>query len=164
MQQKFCNGIVHVIKEGDTLYQLSRAYRVPVALLMRANPYVDVYNLQVGEAICIPMSRPFHGMMPNFGRPMRETMSNEEREEMTTMEVVEEEATEVEETECVEDRMIHEPEEVKANEIAVITDGKMSLGEILNKHNCSMEECMQKNNLSQFVIKENIVIMLPNKV
>ena len=36
---------------------------------MRANPYVDVYNLQPGQEICIPMSRPFPGMMPNFNRP-----------------------------------------------------------------------------------------------
>ena len=44
MNQRFCNGMVHVIKEGETLYQLSRMYRIPVALLMRANPYVDVYK------------------------------------------------------------------------------------------------------------------------
>ena len=49
MNQRFCNGMVHVIKEGETLYQLSRMYRIPVALLMRANPYVDVYNLQPGD-------------------------------------------------------------------------------------------------------------------
>lgn len=34
MNQRFCNGMVHVIKEGETLYQLSRMYRIPVALLM----------------------------------------------------------------------------------------------------------------------------------
>ena len=32
MNQRFCNGMVHVIKEGETLYQLSRMYRIPVAL------------------------------------------------------------------------------------------------------------------------------------
>ena len=58
MRQRFCNGMIHVIKKGDNLYQLSRKYRVPLALILRANPYVDVYNLQPGQEICIPMSRP----------------------------------------------------------------------------------------------------------
>lgn len=72
MNRRFCNGMVHVIKEGENLYQLSRAYRVPLALLLRANPYVDVYNLQVGQEICIPVARPFGGMMrPPMGRPGR---------------------------------------------------------------------------------------------
>lgn len=55
--------MVHVIKQGETLYQLSRRYRVPLALILRANPYVDVYNLQVGQEICIPVVRPYNGMI-----------------------------------------------------------------------------------------------------
>ena len=47
MNRRYCNGMVHVIKPGDTLYQLSRYYRIPMAMLLRANPYVDVYNLQL---------------------------------------------------------------------------------------------------------------------
>ena len=71
MNQRFCNGMVHVIKEGETLYHLSRQYRVPLALILRANPYVDVYNLQVGQEICIPVARPFPGIRPPFGMPGR---------------------------------------------------------------------------------------------
>lgn len=63
MNKRYCNGMVHVIKQGETLYQLSRRYRVPLALILRANPYVDVYNLQVGQEICIPVARPFGGMI-----------------------------------------------------------------------------------------------------
>ena len=63
MNKRYCNGMVHVIKQGETLYQLSRKYRVPLALILRANPYVDVYNLQVGQEICIPVVRPFGGMI-----------------------------------------------------------------------------------------------------
>lgn len=51
-----CNGTKYVIKKGDTLYSISRRYDVPLALVLRANPYVDVYNLQVGDEICIPSS------------------------------------------------------------------------------------------------------------
>lgn len=63
MNKRYCNGMVHVIKQGETLYQLSRRYRVPLALILRANPYVDVYNLQVGQEICIPMVRQQGGMI-----------------------------------------------------------------------------------------------------
>ena len=38
MNRRYCNGMVHVIKPGDTLYQLSRYYRIPMAMLLRANP------------------------------------------------------------------------------------------------------------------------------
>ena len=63
MNRRYCNGMVHVIKPGDTLYQISRYYRIPMAMLLRANPYVDVYNLQVGQEICIPMVRAHRGMI-----------------------------------------------------------------------------------------------------
>ncbi len=63
MNKRYCNGMVHVIKQGETLYQLSRRYRVPLALILRANPYVDVYNLQPGQEICIPVVRSFNGMI-----------------------------------------------------------------------------------------------------
>ena len=46
-----CNGIMHTVKSGDTLYSISLEHKVPLALLLRANPYVDVYNLQIGETI-----------------------------------------------------------------------------------------------------------------
>lgn len=49
-----CNGIIYTIKKGDTLYSLSGRFRVPLARILRANPYIDIYNLQIGEQICIP--------------------------------------------------------------------------------------------------------------
>lgn len=55
MANTTCNGIRYIIRQGDTLYKISRTYRVPLALILRANPYVDVYNLQVGDEICIPL-------------------------------------------------------------------------------------------------------------
>ena len=44
-----CPGFLHVVEAGDTLYLLSRRYRVPLSLILLANPYVNVYNLQTGE-------------------------------------------------------------------------------------------------------------------
>lgn len=52
-----CNGIVHTIKQGDTLYLLSRYYHVPIGEIMNANRNMNVYNLRIGEEICIPIRR-----------------------------------------------------------------------------------------------------------
>ncbi len=49
-----CRGYVHVIEEGDTLYKLAKKYDVKLFDIMRLNPYVNVYNLQIGDEICIP--------------------------------------------------------------------------------------------------------------
>ncbi|MCI8484284.1 MAG: LysM peptidoglycan-binding domain-containing protein [Lachnospiraceae bacterium] len=51
-----CRGMVHVIEKGDTLYQLGKRYHVSVGQLMFANPFVNVYNLQIGDELCIPIS------------------------------------------------------------------------------------------------------------
>ncbi len=80
MNFEYCEGKMHVIREGDTLYQLSRQYNVPLALILRANPITDVYNLQIGDEICIPTmvgrppERPGMGIpsMPN--RPQQPEM------------------------------------------------------------------------------------------
>lgn len=51
-----CKGIIHVIRDGDSLYSLSQKYHVPLTQVMYANPFVDIYNLQIGDEICIPVS------------------------------------------------------------------------------------------------------------
>lgn len=48
-------GMIHVIEKGDTLYLLSRKYHVSVASILYANPYMDIYNLQIGDEIYIQM-------------------------------------------------------------------------------------------------------------
>ena len=50
-----CRGIIHVIEKGDSLYLLGRRYNVSVSSIMYANPYVNIYNLQVGDELCIPV-------------------------------------------------------------------------------------------------------------
>ncbi|MFA9463744.1 MAG: LysM peptidoglycan-binding domain-containing protein [Velocimicrobium sp.] len=55
MNFEYCEGKVHVVKEGDSLYKISKMYDMSLALIMRANPYVDVYDLKVGSEICIPV-------------------------------------------------------------------------------------------------------------
>ena len=54
-----CIGFVHTVEKGDTLYLLGKKYQVRVSALIFANPYADIYNLQVGDKICIPKFRAF---------------------------------------------------------------------------------------------------------
>lgn len=49
--------MTHVVRPGDTLYRLSREYGLKVSALMMANPFVDIYNLRIGDELCIPRLR-----------------------------------------------------------------------------------------------------------
>ncbi len=52
-----CPGLIHVVKQGDTLYKISRYYHVTVSDILLANPYVNVYNLKIGDELCIPVGK-----------------------------------------------------------------------------------------------------------
>ena len=52
-----CHGQIHVVKEGDTMYKIAKAHHVSLWELMCENPYVNVYRLQPGDEICVPVSR-----------------------------------------------------------------------------------------------------------
>lgn len=53
-QTNSCKGTVYVVKEKDSLYQIAKAYGVRVRDIMRENPFVNVYNLQIGDELCVP--------------------------------------------------------------------------------------------------------------
>ena len=53
-----CQGMLHVVEKGDTLYKIAKKHGVPLSRILFANPYVDVYNLQVGDEVCVPIVRP----------------------------------------------------------------------------------------------------------
>lgn len=57
MNYDTCDGMTYTIKQGDTLYGISRKYDVPLAMILHANPYADVYRLNVGDTICIPLKK-----------------------------------------------------------------------------------------------------------
>ena len=50
-----CDGIIHEIKSGDSLYKVSRLYGITLDDLLEKNPNVDVYNLRISERLCIPV-------------------------------------------------------------------------------------------------------------
>ena len=65
-----CPGPVYEVKKGDTLYSIAQKYHCRVRTLLDLNPFVDIYNLQPGEEICVGQEggskrhphakRPFH--------------------------------------------------------------------------------------------------------
>lgn len=78
-----CNGIVHTIRRGDTLYLLSRHYKVSVNDIMNANRNINIYNLRIGDEICIPVNRNENMINP------RETVYNDDMEIMNDDNTVE---------------------------------------------------------------------------
>lgn len=77
-RKKFsCKGKVHIIKQGDTLYRLAKMYDVKLFDIMRLNPYVNVYNLQIGDEICIPVSDTVHEKtyVVNAGDTMKDVLN-----------------------------------------------------------------------------------------
>lgn len=81
-----CRGVYHVIERGDTLYSLGKRYHVSVSDLMRANPYVNVYNLRIGEELCIPVrpTMPQPGMNNNMA-PMPQPRMDDNMSRMPRM-------------------------------------------------------------------------------
>ena len=71
-----CKGYVHVVKAEDTLYKLARQYDVKLFDIMRLNPYVNVYNLQIGDEICIPTTpaRPEKNYVVNVGDTIQKVL------------------------------------------------------------------------------------------
>ncbi len=80
-----CRGLIHVIEKGDTLYKLGQRYHVSVSRIMFANPYVNIYNLQVGDELCIPVGpQPREEMEETEGRSIggEQNDRNEMRDEI----------------------------------------------------------------------------------
>ena len=54
---KKCPGPVYAVKTGDTLNSNAQRHHCRVRTLHDLNPFVDIYNLQPGEEICVPDCR-----------------------------------------------------------------------------------------------------------
>jgi peptidoglycan endopeptidase LytF len=53
-----CPGFFYVIQAGDTFFQLSQRFNVPLDAILAANPGVDPQSLQIGQTVCIPTGEP----------------------------------------------------------------------------------------------------------
>ena len=162
MNQRFCNGMIHVIKPGDNLYQLSRRYRVPLAFILRANPYVDVYNLRPGQEICIPMSRPMRPMPGQESPMMGEETGN--RTGMRMDERQEESNENEEDYERPDKERMDEVEEYPDENGSYRSDGTKSLGMILEENGLSITEFFERNHPDQVIIASDVVLDVPKKV
>ncbi|MEE1314102.1 MAG: LysM peptidoglycan-binding domain-containing protein [Lachnospiraceae bacterium] len=67
-EKKQCKGMIYQVKNGDTLYRIAKMHGIKVRDLMLANPYVNVYQLQIGDELCVPV---FTNMPGNGVRPYR---------------------------------------------------------------------------------------------
>ncbi|PRX29472.1 LysM domain-containing protein [Orenia metallireducens] len=47
-------SILYIVKKGDTLYSISKKYKISVAKLKDANPKINPEQLLIGQKICIP--------------------------------------------------------------------------------------------------------------
>lgn len=124
---------MHTVRSGDTLYSISMEHQVPLALLLRANPYVDVYNLQVGETICVPVRANDRPVMPPYGRncskwevrdavPMTET-ENKLAEEMTQEKDESEMTQEKDQSEMTQEKDEFEMMQEKNQSVYIVRDG-----------------------------------------
>ncbi len=48
------------IRRGDTLYSISVKFSTSVKRLLELNPEVEVYNLQIGSTICVPLTAQYY--------------------------------------------------------------------------------------------------------
>lgn len=56
MRSPGCSGFLHKIEAGDTFYNLSKKYNLPLEVILNANSHLDPYNLRIGSMICVPIS------------------------------------------------------------------------------------------------------------
>ncbi len=54
-----CHGLIHIVKEGDTMYKIAKMHHVSLWELMYENPYVNVYRLsrETRSAFLFPEGR-----------------------------------------------------------------------------------------------------------
>lgn len=77
----WAGGKIHVVEKGDTLYQISREYRVDIAELIRANPRAlgGGKTLKVGTRLTIPVDGKEKAEKTTPAAPAEKAKSNEEQ-------------------------------------------------------------------------------------
>ena len=50
-----CNGTIYVVQEGDTMYKIAKKFRINLETIMQNNPYLNVFNLKIGDEVCLPL-------------------------------------------------------------------------------------------------------------
>lgn len=169
MNFDYCEGRIHVVEEGDSLYTLSKKYRVPLARIMRANPYVDVYNLTIGSEICIPLPMNYR---PRPERPIRPISMPERNVNRRRVEFQPEEMSPFNngrnnydnnnnENSYANERNMMEDD---TDEIIqyVIKEGD-SVSSILEQYALTLEDLLKFNTLDTMLLKPGTTLYFPEK-
>lgn len=131
-----CNGIVHTIRRGDTLYLLSRYYNVTINEIMRANSNINVYNLQVGDQICIPVRRP----MPRTN--ISDQVNEQNQMQMNEVDESAEDDTNLQymETSVAESSPIEDDERVEEVAAECCDGSKIKMSDLLKDENMTLDQ------------------------
>lgn len=74
--------ITHIVREGDSFYNIAQYYQVPMEIILEQNPGMDPYNLQIGSTLIICMDQAVGNQNPwgdlNWQQVME--LNNEMRE------------------------------------------------------------------------------------
>ena len=177
MNQRDCKGMVHMVKDGDTLYSISRMYHVPLSVILRANPYVDVYNLQAGMEVCVPMTGSMNGIMPGtMNGSMPGTMNGSMNESMPGMgwrprpnqpsmpsDMMPEMGQRPRQSQqsMPSENMSGNNTDICENaQVYTVMPGE-SLGEVLEKYNLSMEQFLRCNDMNYVMLAPETQVMIP---
>lgn len=184
MNYERCKGFIYEIQEGDTLYLLSRRFSIPLVELMRANPYADVYQLKIGDTLCIPdFPRPPVGRppmerppmerppveRPPMGKPPCSSCKPMKPWSPENMDGVRPWGTEEDGDESSENDTVNMNESDMdsscngSNVIKYVVQENDTLGNILSDFEMELYELFELNNVKQIYLKPGSVILLKDK-
>lgn len=160
------NGQLYTVVSGDTLYSISRQYSVPLAMLLQANPNIDLYNMVEGMELSIPGERPFDGFIHAY-QPSPVLVADEITEREVQKEEQQHELRYILPKHPIESR---ENEIVEAKETSSITVIKYivkrgdTLGDLYERFGIRYEDIIRYNNLSKIELNPGSIIRVPNRM
>ena len=142
IEEKMDGERMYQIKEGDTLYNISRKKTIPLELLLDANPYVNVYNLQPGDWIVIPRN------------PNRKNKQNQRNENFINNQKYGNDE---------HDRYNEDLEEEFVLVDYVVSEGD-TLKKVLEKFDADLEDVLKYNGMNAIILKQGGILKIPRKI
>lgn len=142
IEEKMDGERMYQIKEGDTLYNISRKKTIPLELLLDANPYVNVYNLQPGDWIVIPRN------------PNRKNEQNQKNENFINNQKYGNDDR---------DRYDEDLEEEFVLVDYVVSEGD-TLKKVLEKFDADLEDVLKYNGMNAIILKQGGILKIPRKI
>ena len=167
-----CDGMTYTIKQGDTLYGISRKYDVPLAMILHANPYADVYRLNIGDTICIPVKNKKKCCNDKNSSSMNDKDDRMENfRENSEMSFMEDMADNMNLPDKVQDVYVEASDEnmqrsVNADDdkwVKYVAQPGDTLFDIFEKSDCDIEEFLNKNGLKGIYILPGLVYFVKEK-